>query len=457
MIASLTIGQSYLTLFQPKPPRFVLYEGPRGTAKTRGILTGLMCYALKNPGARIILSRSTRTRLTETVLTTLEEQVYPAFGMRVPGDAGRVNRHSYDLPNGSSFIPIGLDDPQRTTSMEAAKIYVSEGIEIGMRQHVEALAGALRQPGMPDRQCIIDTNPGPPGHWLNAAAEPVPKHWRRVESPEDYQRLLEHAHRPPQEGFWKRIVTRHQDNPGYFDLTAWQWTDAGREYLDTLQMFTGHLRRRWLDGDWVAAEGTVFPEFDEDRHVIEPFNVPADWPTYVGWDAGFDHPTAILWFTVAPTGCIYVYDEIYRGGRAVSDHCRHVHEKNAGRTVHAYYADPQHCFSQTAQSPKTIASQAKECGISMSPWPRTGGNEETMVERVREKLRQPSMFKVFRTCQNTINEFQSWSYKRDARGDLPAGEDKFEDRDNHSMDVVKGVISMNIQHKRQLIRAVGAA
>jgi hypothetical protein len=149
-------------------------------------------------------------------------------------------------------------------------------------------------------------------------------------------------------------------------------------------------------------------------------------------------PAAILWFTVAPNGCIYVVDELYRGGLPVADHARDIRARNAGRTVVRYYADPQHAFSRTAQSPKSIASQLKDCGLTFVPWPRTGGSEETMVEAVRKRLTTDRL-KVFATCVNTIREFQSWSYKRSPSGELPPGEDKFEDKDNHAMDVREGV------------------
>lgn len=462
------IGDSYLPLLDGTLDdcRFVLSEGPRGTAKTRAYLTIILCRALAWPGSRFGLFRSTRTRLTESVLVTLEQQVFPAFGMAVPGGAGRENRHSYPLPNGSTIIPIGMDDYQRSQSVELAGAYVAEGVEIPQRMDVEALAGAMRQAGVPFHQCLIDCNPGPPGHWLNQAAEPVPKHWRRVTCLADYQRLLDHARRPPPAGFWKRIVTRHQDNPGYFDAQKWDWTEAGRKYLDTLGNLTGHLRRRWLDGDWVSAEGTVYPEFDEDKHVVDPFPIPQTWPHFLFYDPGYDHPTAILWVAVGPNGCYYVVDEIYQGGLGVEAHAADVmkhNRANPGRHMLRYYGDPQHAFNETAQSPESIAVQfKKKTGLNLVPWPRMSekGAKEASVNAVRRRLigwppqgkpndpAQP-MLKVFRTCRNTIGEFQRWSYKRMADGQLPAGDDQFEDRDNHAMDCLCGAAALNLRFNQQ--------
>jgi hypothetical protein len=444
MTADVKIGRSFKALSRGEiRDRFVLAEGPRGTAKTRSELSIIMGRALAWPGSRWILARSTRTRLSQSVLVTLEQQVFPAFGMAVPGGAGVENRHEYKLPNGSVLIPMGLDDQQRTQSVEFMGGLLAEAVELATLDDAVALTGAMRQDNSAWKdsfhQLMVDCNPGPPGHWVNQIAEPIPKHWRRVNTRADYRRLIDHNSRPAQAGFWKRLVTRHQDNPGYFDLRTWAWKPLGLTYLEGLQYLKGHLRRRWLDGDWVAAEGTVYPEFDEDIHVIKPSRVIMKWPMVVGWDPGYDHPTAILWFAPGPDDTLYIVDEIYEGGRGVAEHCASIHHRNAGRTVRDYYGDPQHAFSQTAQSPESIAAQARKHGIIMGPWPRTGRDEETMVEAVRELLRTRKL-KVFSTCANTINEFQSWSYKRTAKGEVPDGEDKFEDKNNHAMDVVKGVV-----------------
>lgn len=429
---------------------FVLIEGPRGTGKTRAILSILLSRAIQYPGARIMLARSTRTRLSQSVLVTLEQQVFPAFGMQVPGGAGRDNRSEYTLPGGSVLVPVGLDDLQRSQSAEYAWIYVAEGVEIPTEDTVLSLAGSLRQAGIQGHQCIVDCNPGPPGHWLNQIAETIPTH--RIETPGDYRSLQRHNRAAPPPGRWKRIVTRHQDNPAYFSVPDWRWTPEGERYMATLSHLKGHLRRRWLDGEWVSAEGTVFPEFSASRHVMAPFAVPPDWPIFVGLDPGYDHPCAILWLAMAPNGCYYVIDELYRGGLTIPQHAADIKARNAGRTVHRYYADPQHAFSRTAQSPKSIAQQLRECGLSFSPWPRST-NKEAMVEAVRQRLRSDRL-KVFSTCINTINEFQSWSYKRTAKGELPAGDDQYEDKDNHAMDVICGLVAAPLAGSGQRVKVI---
>jgi PBSX family phage terminase large subunit len=461
--ATIELGDCYLPLIEGvHRDRFILIEGPRGTGKTFAILCLLMAYALVNPGARILIVRSTRSRLSQSAMQTLENLVFPAFGIKVPGGGGAENRSTYKLPNGSEFILMGLDDMQRTQSVEVAKVYVVEAVEIKDRHVVEALAGALRQAGMPDHQCLVDCNPGAPGHWLNHAAEPVAKGLYQCETREEYEAIQRHNRAPAKPGFWKRMLTRHQDNPHFWDYDTWEYTEAGRQYVDeVLSTMTGSLGVRWKQGRWVAEEGIIYPMFDEDRHVMAPFRIPdgtlpneEPWPIYVGWDPGFDHPTAILWIAIGKNGCYYIIDEIYRGGRTVKEHCEEVHKKNRGRTVLRYFGDPQYAFSKTAMSEESIAEQARKHGIAMAPWPRTA-NELAMVNKVRHRL-QEGRIKVFSTCTNTINEFQSWKHKRDANGLVPTGDDKFEDTCNDAMDVVKGMVDLNLGFDARPIKVVRA-
>ena len=105
---------------------YVGIEGVRGSAKTRSILTELVCRSLEYPGCRIILARHDRTDLTKTVLETFERQVLPAFGLAAPGNQSAENRSVYDMPNGSQFIPLGLRELTKVQSFEATFAYVNE-------------------------------------------------------------------------------------------------------------------------------------------------------------------------------------------------------------------------------------------------------------------------------------------------------------------------------------------
>jgi phage terminase large subunit len=452
----LTIGDSFLPLIDgTHQGRFVMCESRRGTGKTRAILTILVARARRYPNSTWLLARSTRTRLSGTVLKTLYKQVLPLFGIPTPS-ASASQVETIPVGNGSVLVPMGMDDLQRTQSAEFSGGYVAEGVEIEQADDVTSLTGAMREAsGVPYHQVIVDCNPGPPGHWLNTICEPCDDSYRIIRSKADYLRTVRRNREPAAGGKWKRIVTHTADNPGYFNARTWEWTKLGKDYIDGLGYLQGHMRMRWLDGLWVAAEGGVYPQFN-DTHIIEPFIVPTSWPWWVCFDAGYDHPCAVLWLTRGPAGCVYVAQEMYGSGYEIRDVCKHIAEQRKGRRVERIYGDPQMCFSKTQYSEKTIAQQFREFGVSLAPWPRTGSNSVAMVEAVRSLLtQQPDPgIKVFRTCENTINEFRSWRYKRTAAGALPSGDDQFEDKNNDCMDALRGGIAAGIARVGVSVRAM---
>jgi hypothetical protein len=419
------------------------------TSKTRSLLTIIVLRALAAPFSRWALARSTKTLLADTVLRTLEEQVFPSLGIPVPGgQISRLHRTEYQMKNGSMIVPLSLDEQHRTQSAEYAGIYVAEVTEIPDENTVLSLAGSLRQvvnrlDGKPHvHQLIADCNPSSPSHWATKIAQPAPAGIRNVVTQKNYWRLQRYnLTKRPEGKEWKRIITRVMDNPGYWDFDKWDYTELGRGYYEnTLAYLKGPLRRRWLHGEWTAAEGAVFEaDFDASKHVLPPFEVPSDWPWWVLCDPGYDHPCAIPWFTMSPNGTIYVADLRYEGGAWVSQHAAWITERLNGRTVRGWYLDPRHGFSKTAQSPLTISEQFAACGLKrFAPWPRKSGPQvEAHVNVVRQWLGEEKL-KFFSTCEPAIAEMESWKYKRNSNGERLSGDDQYEDRDNHFIDCLLG-------------------
>lgn len=455
------VGKSYEALAQ-QSGKFIGVQSRRGTGKTRGILSLIIARAIAYPGTHWLLARSTRTRLSDTVLRTLEEQVLPLFSIPVPSGS-RFNRSEYQIGNGSVLVPQGLDDQTRSQSAEYSGIYVAEGVEIDKQDDVLALAGTLREasivpPGMPAlvKQCLVDFNPGAPGHWINHICEPVAKGLGSIQTRQEYERLLAHNRQPPPAGKWKRIVTSWADNPAYFDPITFEYTPAGREYLETLNELRGHMRRRWRDDEWVSAEGAVFPEYDPEVHLCDDFDPDSDWPQCLGYDNGYAHPTGILWMCLSPDGGIYVYDEVHQGGLSVETHCAEIISRNQrdGRNVLRMFADPMGFFSNTSAG--SCFRQAKAMGLKFVPWPRTKSAEVNQrVDVVRQLLLNTILkeegklgegtpyLMICRRCKGLQSNLSTWAYKKMASGELPAGDDAFVDSDNDCSDVLLGVISSN--------------
>lgn len=467
MIAEITIGQAFLPCLNEdfrRRHRIICFEGNRGSAKTRAILTLQMLDALKYPGSSHALWRSSRTRLTGTVLKTLETQVFPAFGLSVPGTAGAMNRTIYKLPNGSSFVPIGLDDIYRGTSAEFSTGYLNEGIEMPQEEEVVALAAALREEKMPPHlhNFYIDTNPGPPGFWLHQRCEDIRPDLRPVpQTREQYDRIQrEHNWRDavdPKER-WKLIICGHEDNPGYFDLEAFKFNERGLHYkAETLDVLRGPIRQRWLERMRAAAEGAVFREFEQSSHVVDDFDIPSDWPAFLACDPGYDHPTAIVIGVIAPSGRLYIVAEYVKRETTIEQDATWItqFEKANPFIIRRKLGDPHYIDHRTKHnSGVTIVDHMRKYGHSfeLAPAAHNAADLNTQVGWVRDWLtkllpdKDPKL-RVFRSCKMTINAFQSWSFKRSAKGEMTGTVDQYEEAYKDEMDAVRMIVASKPQHE----------
>ena len=205
-----------LALFYCHDPE-VLIEGPAGTGKSTAALEKLFLCATKYAGMRALIIRKTRASCTESVLVTWEHKVVPP-GHPILNGPDRAHRQRYSFPNGSDIVIGGMDNVTRIMSTEFDLIYAPEAIEF-TEDEIEQLTTRLRHGVMPYQQLIMDTNPGPPSHWLNQRCNA---------------------------GRTTRILSRHEDNPT-ISLT----------YLNTLRALTGARRARLYEGRWAAQEGLV--------------------------------------------------------------------------------------------------------------------------------------------------------------------------------------------------------
>ncbi len=93
-------------------------------------------------------------------------------------------------------------------------------------------------------------------------------------------------------GFRRQYIpSKAQDNKSV-DLEA---------HADRLSEIGDPELARALDtGDWDAITGNYFSTWDEDKHVIKPFKIPAFWLRFRTFDYGSYEPWACIWWAVSP-------------------------------------------------------------------------------------------------------------------------------------------------------------
>lgn len=132
-------------------------------------------------------------------------------------------------------------------------------------------------------------------------------------------------------------------------VESFQWDVRGNptydleefEYRKTLLGEDNPAFREQYLGEWVFYGGLVYPEYSENLHVIEPFEIPNSWPRIRGIDFGHRDPFVCLWAAIGPEGEVYFYREYYeREGRPIKHHAQMIKELSEGERVISTVADP---------------------------------------------------------------------------------------------------------------------
>jgi PBSX family phage terminase large subunit len=289
----------------------ILLCGAAGTGKTLGILYRMHNDAQRYAGSRQLIVRKVRADLAQSTLVTFERDV---LGVDNPICAGvqRESRQAYRYPNGSEIVVGGMDRPGKILSADYDRIYAAEAVQFTATDW-ETFIMRLRTGVMPFQQLIGDTNPDRRDHWLKQRADA---------------------------GTVKLLNTTHKDNPAYWDAVASDWTARGRAYVvGKLGRLTGVRKLRYLDNQWVNAEGAVYDDWNEDIHLIDPFPIPAEWRRIRAIDFGFTNPFVCLWIAVDGDGRAYVYRQIYMTERTVRRHAEQIKTLSAGEKIEATVAD----------------------------------------------------------------------------------------------------------------------
>lgn len=291
-----------LAAYESEADEIILY-GPAGTGKSVMWLTKCHRLMVKYPGARAAIVRKTRASLTTTGLVSFEDDVLGPGHPLLLGKSGkrldRENRSSYQYPNGSEIVVVGMDKATKVLSGQFDFVFVQEAKELTLEDW-EHLLTRMRHGVIPYQQLAGDTNPDSQYHWIK-------------------QRDMD------------LLKALHEDNPRFYDRQSKTWTKDGEKYVfRTLNKLTG-VRRVWFyEGEWASAEGAVYDNYDSAIHLIDPFPIPDHWRRIVSIDFGYTNPFVAQWWAIDHDGRMYLYREIYMSQRTVSKHADEIHRLNAG-------------------------------------------------------------------------------------------------------------------------------
>lgn len=232
-------------------------------------------------------------------------------------------------------------------------------------------------------------NPEGPGHWF-------------------YQEWILKA----EEKSVLRIPFAMTDNPGLSPQVL-------RRYES---LFQGAFYRRFVLGEWVAAEGLVYDFFDESY--VKPVPEGELGPWYISCDYGTRNPTSMgLWGQ--RNGIWYRVREFYYDGRARrrqktdEEYADDLAALAGGRTIRGVVLDP---------SAASFAETLRRRGWTV----RKADNQVLAGIRLTARLLKAGKLVICAGCEDAIREFglYRWAEKSD-------GEDRVRKEDDHAMDDIR--------------------
>ena len=447
--------QQLVALQAPVPEIF--FGGARGGGKSDWLIAEAFRHCAKYEDvARAILFRRSYPELEEIEKRCLElylrtgakwhsqkrTWLFPAGGtlklrfLENIKDAGNYQGHQYTL--------IGFDELTRWATMEP----------------VDMIRACLRS-AVPDihKRFLLTGNPGGPGH--NAVKlryiDPAPP-MRLFDIKDRSGRVLNQA---------MYIPSRLKDNPAL--------TRADPTYANRLRMVgSPELVRAWLEGDWDIVAGGMFDDvWNNNVHIIEPFEIPPSWRIERSFDWGSSKPFSIGWWAIAdgtiankrryPRGTLFRIAEWYgwngrpnEGLRMLPDQIADgilQREKANGWRVNPGPADPSIYDHSTGIS---VGTQMENRGVYWTRGIASPGSRVTRWQILRKRLRaslqqpmeEPGIF-LFSNCHHGAIRTLPIASRDDKNQD-----DIDTHQEDHTLDEI-GYMVMSLENQTVTLNVVG--
>lgn len=373
----------------------VIAEGPAETGKTWAACYKMHMACREYPGSQHALARKVGVSIYGTVLVTMKK-IIGNFPVTFFGGENTPERIIY--PNGSTIWVGGMDNPTKILSGERDSIQVCQAEELS-QDDWEILTTRVTGRGavMPYTQIFGDCNPGGSKHHLKQRA---------------------------QAGHLRMIPTRHEDNPALYQ--DGKWTVQGQRTIATLEKLTGVRYKRLRQGVWATAEGAVYDMFDHRVHVKErPDAEMKAW--YLAMDEGYTNPAVILLVGEDADKRLHVRREYYERGKLQSAVVAQAAEWVREMGVNLAAVD------------EAAAGLIADLRDNNVPAIASKGRVLDGIQSIQNRLRVQDdglpRLTVDPSCVNTINEFESYVWKKTTSTGITKDEPQKEN--DHAMDALR--------------------
>lgn len=251
---------------------------------------------------------------------------------------------------------------------------------------------------------------------------------------------------PDNPGHW--LKTDYLDRAGELDLMKMRFTIDDNEFLDPEYVrqlkreYTGVFYDRFILGNWVVAEGLVYPIFSEKEHVVHALPECCAHPEkgqgeyYISVDYGTKNPFSAGLWCVSGGEATRIAEYYYDGRKskrprtdeehyaALEKLARHEVWDHGKRAVETY---PIQCVVIDPSAASMIECIRRHGSFSV----RAAKNDVIPGIGVTGSLLAAGKLKIHADCKDCIREFGVYSWDEKAKGDQVIKEN------DHAMDDIR--------------------
>lgn len=402
-----------------------IWEGSVRSGKTVGSLLAWSEYARSGPPGNLLMAGKTERTLRRNVIDPLAE-IWGSQRVKLNQGLGELNLL------GRRVLIVGANDEraqEKIRGLTLAGAYVDEATTVP-ESFWAMLLSRLSEPGA---RLFATTNPDSPAHWLKRDYLDRAETWLTRDGAVhggDPDRMLSLA----------RFSFRLRDNDS---LPA--------DYVRAIEHeFAGLWYRRYIDGEWVAADGAIYDLLDVQpggAHVVA--DVPRDLTDHVlAIDYGTSNPTHALLAAISPDNLLYVVREWRWDSRSKHrqltdpEQVDAIWEWLAGGCA-GYFADEHGMPVPVPIVPRQIVVDPSAASFRLS-WNRKLGGWPTpadniVLDGIRDvaSLLACGRLKIDASCRDLLDELLGYSWDTRAQ---KHGEDAPLKVDDHGPDALRYLV-----------------
>jgi hypothetical protein len=403
--------------FCRSPVRHKFYIGSVGSGKTEILCRYAVQCCASIPDNQWVIGRYTLKDFKNTTQESLERIIPPEIVIReLPSNEGLIIRtHDPDKP--SKLLYAHYDKPAPYMSLELGGFAIDE------------INGADQSPAVPEGvHKMLCTRLGRRKHVKRpygiAGGNPAGHNWVwKVSSTSSDQR--------------KHDFMMFKPQPFENDK------NLIKDYYKNLMGFGDDWVKRYVYGSDDVFEGQVYTEFNPRDHIIDPFEIPKEWPRIIAMDHGLRNPTAVLLAAIGFDGEIYVYGEYYQADRAIPFHVHQIKFRTRGldkaQSV-TWVCDPS-IFNKTMQkggASYSVYDEYRDAGLGQ--WEPGENDMQAGRNRLKTYLKA-RMIKFFRNrTKNVQRELTQLHWKRLRTIQDRDDPEEEADIDNHTVDCLRYLV-----------------